>query len=147
MKKSVISIIIISALLVIISGFVKGTTLLSDSSASNNNLQLAEEGQSGLVFIPSSHDFGNVNCENDFKTYGFELKNNGAFTESGTVNLYASHEFSCISGCTYNIPSGQSHYYVTIKYEPYRSGPAYGTMYAGSASASFEGNGVGECES
>lgn len=108
-------------------------------------MQLTEKVQSGLVFIPSSHDFGDVSC-GDYRTYGLEIKNNGAFHESGQVYVVSGGPpFTCISGCSYSIAPGESHYYATIKFEPFYEGSANSTVYAGTASASVSGNGKWNC--
>lgn len=105
----------------------------------------SEEAFSGLVFIPSSHNFGEVGISND-KTYNFQLRNDGTQT-SGTVFLLGDPEFACISGCSYNLLPTQSQY-VTIRFTPCDIDEFDVTIYAGSAQATATGEGVflGSCD-
>lgn len=103
------------------------------------NVQPASHLMSDLVFIPGSHDFGEVGISND-KTYNFQLRNDGTQT-SGTVFLSGDPEFSCIAGCSYNLNPTQSQY-VTLRFTPCELGEFDTAIYAGSAQATASGEGV-----
>ena len=140
MKQSFIFILITCTIAILYSEVAKGQPLIDESSVSEV-MKHSEEASSDLVVHPSSHNYGERFCT-DSVTFGFQIKNNGATNQSGSVVVYGGIPFSCISGCSFNLSPGQSQL-AYIEFAPFYEGSSNGTLIAGSgATASLSGEGI-----
>lgn len=139
MKKSFMSLLIACTFSILVSEMAQGQPLIVENPTPKV-VEHSNETFSGLVFIPSSHDFGGVGLSNH-KTYNFQLRYDGYGQASGSVFLSGDPEFSCVSGCSYNLSHSQSQY-VTIEFTPCDLEDFDTTIYAGSVQATAIGEGV-----
>lgn len=95
MRKSFITLVIAAISIIILTGFVFFA---------------------GWSVSPTNHYFANVPL-GDSRTAQFTLENDGPNSGGGTVSISGDHPqyFSCISGCSYYLDSGEDHT-VTIKF-------------------------------
>lgn len=143
MKKSFISILLLCIFAVMFSRVAAGQPFISEEpvhEVAEHSMDNSVEAFSGLVVIPDSHDYGGWYCTHSV-TYGFQIKNNGATSISGSVYIYGGPPFSCVSGCSFSLSPGQSQL-AYVKFAPVTEGPKSGTLIAGTgATASLIGEG------
>ena len=100
-------------------------------------------GDAYILSISGNLDFSTVPV-NQTKPMTFTVTNPSPVTDVGVGTIVVPPPFTCISGCTYNLPPGGSHTF-TIGYTPTSSGPHTGTgSLSGfpNSSFNFTGNGV-----
>ena len=100
-------------------------------------------GEGYILSLTGGLDFQNVPV-NTAKPLTFTVTNPSSFTNIGVGTLVVPPPFSCISGCTYNLPPGGSHTF-TVTYTPQFPGPDAETgSLSGfpNSSFNFTGNGV-----